>query len=59
LKVVSGISLHPQLVSYDYADKQTSMSYVFKNIQLQLAGNNIQPGDYHATITYSWTDGVN
>ncbi|MFZ2352608.1 WxL domain-containing protein [Paucilactobacillus nenjiangensis] len=48
-----------QLVSYDYADKQTSMSYVFKNIQLQLAGNNIQPGDYHATITYSWTDGVN
>ncbi|MFD0898031.1 hypothetical protein [Loigolactobacillus binensis] len=47
-----------KLLSYDYADKQTSMAYTFKNIQLQLAGNAIQPGDYHATITYSWTNGV-
>ncbi|MFC6171140.1 WxL domain-containing protein [Loigolactobacillus jiayinensis] len=37
---------------------QTNTAYVFKNIQLQLAGTKIQPGDYHATITYSWTDGV-
>lgn len=48
-----------KLVSYDFASKQTTMAYTFKNIQLQLAGTSIQPGDYNATITYSWTDGVN
>ncbi|MFL2030315.1 hypothetical protein [Loigolactobacillus zhaoyuanensis] len=40
------------------SNSQTSNAYIFKNIQLQLAGTKIQPGDYHATITYSWTDGV-
>lgn len=48
-----------KLVSYDFADKQTTRAYTFKNIQLQLAGTQIRPGDYNATITYSWTDGVN
>lgn len=48
-----------KLVSYDFADKQTTMPYTFKNIQLQLAGTKIQPGDYNATVTYSWTNGVN
>ncbi|WP_235804458.1 hypothetical protein, partial [Loigolactobacillus coryniformis] len=54
----------PQFASYLSSfqtdpSKQTTMAYTFKNIQLQLAGTSIQPGDYNATITYSWTDGVN